>query len=290
MADNLERLAAEYGFGEHINLLRKYLLPSIGFSLSRQAVDRIGSSRLGGGPDVPPTFDWPINNGRPLDFLLQINLAELASFESSVRLPPSGLLSFFYDVEEQPWGFSPADLQGHSVQYFPDTSRLQRAQPPDPQNTLRECAVQFWPAQTLPGFGSRVGDQLRNKLEEVFGGEVDWDDYDEIVREVFRANAPGNEGPFHQIGGHSKNVQGDMQLEAQLVMNGLYCGDESGYLDERATDLEKTCEEWTLLLQLDTDDDADFMWGDCGMLYFWTRSEDIARGDFSRTWCALQCF
>ena len=40
------------------------------------------------------------------------------------------------------------------------------------------------------------------------------------------------------------NVQGDMQLEAQLVMNGLYCGDPSGYHDPRAAKLEKTCEEW----------------------------------------------
>jgi hypothetical protein len=33
----------------------------------------------------------------------------------------------------------------------------------------------------------------------------------------------------HRILGHSTNIQGDMQLEAQLVTNGLYCGDPSGY-------------------------------------------------------------
>ena len=80
-----------------------------------------------------------------------------------------------------------------------------------------------------------------------------------------------------------------MQLEAQLVMNGLYCGNESGYNDPRAAELERFCEDWSLLLQLDSEDDAGFMWGDCGMLYYWARSADIARPDFTKAWMTLQC-
>jgi uncharacterized protein YwqG len=80
-----------------------------------------------------------------------------------------------------------------------------------------------------------------------------------------------------------------MQLEAQLVMNGLYCGDPSGYRDPRAAELERTCEQWSLLLQLDSDDDAGLMWGDLGMLYYWARSADVNQQDFSKTWMTLQC-
>jgi uncharacterized protein YwqG len=43
------------------------------------------------------------------------------------------------------------------------------------------------------------------------------------------------------------------------------------------------------LLQLDTDDDAGIMWGDCGMLYFWVRAEEAAIGDFRNPWLILQC-
>ena len=81
-----------------------------------------------------------------------------------------------------------------------------------------------------------------------------------------------------------------MQLEAQLVTNGLYCGDAQGYHDPRRPELEKTCEDWRLLLLLDSDESAKLMWGDVGMLYFWVRHSDVLRSDFSRTWMTLQCY
>jgi len=50
---------------------------------------------------------------RPLAFLAQINLAEIASTGGTdLALPESGLLSFFYDAESQPWGFDPGDSVG----------------------------------------------------------------------------------------------------------------------------------------------------------------------------------
>ena len=59
-----------------------------------------------------------------------------------------------------------------------------------------------------------------------------------------------------------------MDLECQLVSHGLYCGDASGYQATRAKELEAGRQDWILLLQLDTDDDAGMIWGDGGMLYF----------------------
>jgi uncharacterized protein YwqG len=47
--------------------------------------------------------------------------------------------------------------------------------------------------------------------------------------------------------------------------------------------------EWTLLAQIDTDDDAGFMWGDCGMLYFLIRPDDLAAKDFSQVAFTRQC-
>jgi len=80
-----------------------------------------------------------------------------------------------------------------------------------------------------------------------------------------------------------------MQLEAQLVSNGLYCGDASGYNNPRAKALAAGATDWVLLLQLDSDDAAKIMWGDAGMLYFWIRRDDLAARRFDRTWFTLQC-
>ena len=42
---------------------------------------------------------------------------------------------------------------------------------------------------------------------------------------------------IHRLLGHPDPVQGDMQVECQLVTNGLHCGDSTGYQDPRAKEL-----------------------------------------------------
>jgi hypothetical protein len=90
--------------------------------------------------------------------------------------------------------------------------------------------------------------------------------------------------------GYPDPVQGpDMDLECQLVSNGLYCGDSSGYQDPRAEELKKGAADWKLLVQMDSDDDLGVTWGDVGMLYFWIRHEDARQKNFDSTWVVLQC-
>ena len=96
--------------------------------------------------------------------------------------------------------------------------------------------------------------------------------------------------PLHQVGGFPEPVQGDsMEEECQLVSGGVYCGDSDGYDSARAEELRKQENDWKLLLQFDTDDDLDVMWGDSGTLYFWIRERDARAGDFSKVWFVLQC-
>jgi len=289
VAKTLKKLAEASGFGKGAKLLETFALPAVGFSLSPQRDCPVGSSRLGGGPDVTGDFEWPEDGGRRLDFVLQLNLADVAAVDPATTLPRSGLLSFFYDMEHQPWGFDPKQLSGHAVRYFPDPSALHRVPAPDDEVALAEAALAFWPTRTLPYFGSRAWDRLQKALKSKHGKKIDFDALDQLSEDLWEAASPGEDAPLHWIGGNSANVQGDMQLEAQLVMNGLYCGDSSGYHDPRAAKLEKTCEEWSLLLQLDSDDEGGFMWGVVGRLFFWIRDSDLARGDFSRVWMTLQC-
>lgn len=81
-----------------------------------------------------------------------------------------------------------------------------------------------------------------------------------------------------------------MTLECQLVTNGIYAGDASGYKDPRRKELERRVDDWTLLLQIDSDKNAKMMWGDAGMLYVWIRREHLAAKSFDKAWTILQCF
>ncbi|TCD03493.1 DUF1963 domain-containing protein [Pedobacter psychroterrae] len=85
-------------------------------------------------------------------------------------------------------------------------------------------------------------------------------------------------------------IQNEMELECELVTNGLYCGDPSGYNDPRAEKLRPNAKDWRLLLQIDSNEETEMMWGDVGRLYFWIKEEDLAAKRFENSWCILQCY
>ena len=92
---------------------------SIQLKIARKETYKLGATRFGGKPDVPPDFVWPTYEGesydhvvkdRPLTFLAQFNCEELAQFDKEHLLPDHGLLSFFYETDTQCWGYDPKDM------------------------------------------------------------------------------------------------------------------------------------------------------------------------------------
>ena len=80
-----------------------------------------------------------------------------------------------------------------------------------------------------------------------------------------------------------------MQAECQLVSHGVYCGDPSGYTGSQAEALLPGAADWRLLLQVDSDDAVDIMWGDVGRLYYWIQRDRLAEGAWYQCWLILQC-
>ncbi|KAF1015668.1 MAG: hypothetical protein GAK31_01143 [Stenotrophomonas maltophilia] len=203
--------------------------------------------------------------------------------------PPKGVLSFFYDADEQPWGYEPAHRTGHRVFLFNAEDVVQRLPAADEAFALVRSALTFHHGLRLPQLftaeGMRIGERM--KEQGLAWEEQQEDAYLELVDAVATHHA-GSGRPLHVLGGHAHVIQNDMQLEAQLVTHGLSCGDGSAYSDPRRYLLERDQDQWQLLLQLDSDGD-DAMWGDSGMLYFWARRQDLAARDLSQTWMALQC-
>ena len=79
---------------------------SIQLEIARKETYKLGATRFGGKPDVPPDFVWPTYEGesydhvvkdRPLTFLAQFNCAELAQF-ATVRSWPSLTKSIFCPI------------------------------------------------------------------------------------------------------------------------------------------------------------------------------------------------
>ncbi len=80
----------------------------------------VGCSKFLGNPDVWEGFQWPAitvdGEEYDLTFLCQINCAEAAPFDRDGILPRTGMLYFFYDLDEMPW--EPSDPDAARVIYY----------------------------------------------------------------------------------------------------------------------------------------------------------------------------
>lgn len=249
----------------------------------------IAASRFGGDASVPQSFRWPERRGRPLDFLLQVDLRDVARIMPDVAAPRAGLLAFFYDIENQPWGYDPADLEGFRVVLFDDRSDLQATAAPDRTWRANPRAMHLISRLTIPHLGSRAYERVIAPLKLT---DNEFDRYLKLDAQLQPEKAAKGPPGQHQMFGHPYLIQNDMQLEAQLVSNGVYCGDPTGYQDPRRAELEATADEWVLLLQVDSGEGAGIRsldWGDIGMLYWWIKRGDLRDGRFDRVWMTLQC-
>jgi uncharacterized protein YwqG len=237
-------------------------------------------SRLGGLALLPPGQSWPSTQaGVPLSFLGQVSTTQVTVPPGCPELPPDTLLAFFYDAAgQQGWGFDPADHQYWTVIAVPRAAAAQTHGPAG--------APVFSPHRLAPELVTTIPDPDEPAIEGLRRGVGKGvrQLYDELYQELRR----GDKGPRHRMFGWPDLVQNPMQLECQLASSGIYVGGTAGWRDPRVPQLERGAAEWLLLLQVDTDDEAGWMWGDVGTLYYWIRRPDLL-ADHDRVWMCFQC-
>jgi len=222
-----------------------------------------------GEPVLPVDIEWPQHAGRRLGFLASVDLAEMQAAHATDWLPAEGNLSFFYDMEKQPWGFDPKDRGAWRVIYQPQAVVA----------SAPACrAMSFRVLRTYPP-------SERPEAKALGLTDAEWDVYSDLE------SAQMDREFFHQLGGHPKLIQADvLAAQSQLASNGVYCGDEKGWDSPRAKQLEPGATEWRLLFQLASDDSLDFTWGDGGNLYFMIREAEARAARFENAWLVVQCF
>lgn len=258
---------------------------SIRFTSSKSSDKEIsiGSSKIGGYPDLPSGFSYPKWKNVPLAFLAQINLAEVSGFSASSDLPSSGFLSFFYNAAQDTWGFDPKDKGSWQVYYFADMNVIQRIEFPNDlpdEGRYLPCSLSFFEELTLPPWESIAVENLSLTREEM-------DVYVGLPDNIL----PSGSGLINRILGYPEQIQGDMQIECQMVSNGIYYGDGKAHEHPRYKELMPGATDWALLLQLDSEEEnAQIIWGDVGRVYFWIHKKSLENREFDKVWFQLQCF
>ncbi|MDP3383911.1 MAG: YwqG family protein [Phenylobacterium sp.] len=175
----------------------------------------------------------------------------------------------FYDFEHQPWGLEASDLGTFVVRHEVGEAPLAQA----PGDLHEHAQFPAYPVTYVQARSYAGWERL----------SVDWNSLskqeDRELERILDEQAPAE--PAHQIGGYPAPIQADgMEADCQRIVSGLF-DTAKGAPQSRSGD-------WRLLLQVDSDDEVGFMWGDTGRIYIWVREQDARAGDFSMAWLRLQ--
>ncbi len=277
---SIRELLTTYGLARIADTVEAVAKPSLLLVSGKESADAY--SRLGGEPNLPSKVPWPTWRGHGLPFVAQLDLATIPK-SHGLDLPFNSSLYFFYEGGEEAWGLQSEDRGSAQVIYSPTslTEHQPRAAPNDIRDEWRFRGVRLEPGSSetsLPDGQDQTLDQLTLSAEE---HKRYWD--------FLEAWGAQRSQIYHRIGGYPEPVQGDPKLEAELVSHGLYCGDPTGYNRGKELGLWQEAVNWELLLQVDSDENANMMWGDVGRLYYLIRRQDLALRAFERVWLVFQC-
>jgi uncharacterized protein YwqG len=275
LTEEVQRRMQRKGLARIADPITALLRPSIRFLIGDSSAEP--RTRLGGMPNLPADIPWPARKDGSLhSFLMQVDLAQLDDL-GHFHLPRAGSLFFFCDAVDIPAGFDPGDKDGFKVIYAasPLAGIPQRT---SPRELGRECIFEGFLLEpqlelTAPNESWEI-QQLRFSPSEA-------DAYSDLFH---------SDGIVHRIGGYPDIIQNDdLELKAELVSHGIYCGGPEGYREGRNRKLEGGAANWRFLAQIDSEERSGMMWGDLGKLYFLIREQDLKAQNFDCVWMDMQC-
>lgn len=103
MIDQVRALILEQGLQEMAEQILHHLHECIYVEPTAAVTHLLGASRLGGNPDLPAGWSYPVFHDEPLVFIGQLNLEEIQSIGVPNELPQRGLLYFFMRQLNSPY-------------------------------------------------------------------------------------------------------------------------------------------------------------------------------------------
>ena len=289
---SLKEMLNQAGLVTKIETIQKYHSPAIELSTklikAKTFRKELGKTQFGGWPDLPKGSKWPIWQNRPMSFLAQVNLAQMHKINPITTLPKVGLLSFFLGCENTTYdgsegekymvdlmvGTNPKDVGGWQVIYTEEKStltELRYSKSPMPEK-YHACSVKAnTGGNQLPDVYSTVYQQLKLKGNEI-------DNYNKLLEKV-NLDEDSDEMWDSLLMGYPQILQ----MNPPEIFCELANHDLDPYQQETKKQLNDSS-KWAMIIQLTSDSNIDYLWGDGGYFYFYGNRKKIAKGDFSETW------
>jgi uncharacterized protein YwqG len=245
----------------------------------------LGVTRLGGLPDLPPGMAWPVVDGVLLEFVGQFRLADLAPYDAEERLPPTGMLYFFFDGMLTGYGRGEGQDRCAVLYYDGPLDALERRAEPAHDHEYFDifypCVLECETVWMLPPKEEiDEEDAFFPPVVPILTSMEEDRAYRELRKRAFA----------HQLLGHPAEVQGgEMRLFVVTTQDtaGYFASDRYGNYDHR-DELIEEMRRWRLLAQFQSDRPTGMDWGCGGMIYFWIREEELAARRFDRVYGMLE--
>lgn len=273
---SLITLIQEYGLSAYQTDLLENVRPAIALHLEPLQERQPGQSRIGGLPDLPDSVSWPQDrySGDYLDFLLQINLAELPIFPDN-PLPQQGML-YLFNTD------SLAELPDPFVVYGGDEPLVPASLPEgaefavDWYRDVIEHRLTFSLFADLPRWATSDHEAICDRLE------LDEDSYNDLTRALDGRS-------MGKLLGHVAGIGHDPRERAYLT-----CEVEPDQLSNLPTDEQRHqlaiggARQWCNLLQVDSTKAINLLFGDSGYLQLLVHEADLHRQNLSRIYMNLE--
>jgi hypothetical protein len=275
VADAIWMAAREHGTSETVvEAVVKGLLPSIRLVAQHPEVGeevRVGGCRIGGAPDLPQGTAWPrlcadarriaepgAPSGAPLSFLLQVNLAEAAFADREQLLPESGMLYFFFHLDEDGAEDVPAVLYSQGIELRPTTV------PPDLPTDQVYRSFNLVPQLewTVPSPDDLGADDVEL-----------WDSLEDRVAASQGYDSPTTYGPgwaIQRLLGHAQFIQGSGVGNGERLL--LQVSSDAGLSKDGYPE-----------------SGIGATWHDAGRIYYLISEESLKSYRFSETYVHVEC-
>ncbi|MFT7150882.1 MAG: hypothetical protein ACI82Q_002757, partial [Nonlabens sp.] len=257
----------------------------------KKGVPILGESRFGGWPDLPEGIDWPTWDGRPMGFLAQLNLAEASAVQPDIRLPKDGLLLFFVGCQDETYENEDHDRQTYLLDIMVGSSAEQK-------DGWKVLFVEPNTAIERTEYKGEIAPELFQPcLIRMTKGNVPLPHEQTTAYNCLTLDTNERDS-FNEVLDLLSEEEGENQLSGyphliQSTPPELYCANASSGADafdfppedsEEFKLLEGSASDWGLLLQLTSDNNPDFLWGDGGHFYFYGIRQEMEAGNFENTW------
>jgi hypothetical protein len=262
----------------------KLIKPAIGISTKKLQSDnlKIGSSKIGGKPDLPKNISWPKLNDSHLVFCAQYNVSELEKFDVENLLPKKGIFYIFIGINEE-WNEFSMKQNDTKIFFTENTENLERKEYPTSFNLERivePAEIEYFESITIPDDENYKLFYFNDKYEDFYFHF--YQDTEEYIAEELNSFTDN----MHQILGEDRSVQSSVVYE--FSRNELNITDED--YAEKWNEILENSKTFTNLIQLDCMDSNTNLskFGGSGVFYIGLKTKELQDKNFNNLIISFQ--